>query len=130
MLGLLLKGIEEMYVKKDSQPYLVTLYKALFTAAYFGLLRIGETTCSPHAILARNVHIATNKNKLLFKLESSKTHNKGDKPQIIKICGKGNKKPIVSICPFITLKSYINTRPASKGEAEQFAQVFLHACWP
>ena len=39
----------------------------------------------PHVILAKNVQIGVNKPKLLFILETSKTHTRGDKPQIVKI---------------------------------------------
>ena len=57
-------------------------------AAYFGLLRLGELTADPHAILAKNVHLGENKNKILFILESSKTHGKDKKPQLVKISSR------------------------------------------
>ena len=68
-----------------AQPYLEKLYFAMISTSYFGLLRIGEVADSPHAIRAADVQIARNKKKLLFILRSSKTHTKGDKPQLIKI---------------------------------------------
>ena len=63
------------------------MYQALFTTMYFGLFRIGEVTHSPHVLKAMDVHCAVNKLKMKFILHSSKTHGKGDKPQIIKIVG-------------------------------------------
>ena len=68
-----------------NQPYLKSLYQALFSAAYYGLLRIGEVTKGPHVVLAHNIRIGVNKDKLLFILRSSKTHNQGNGPQLIKI---------------------------------------------
>ena len=67
------------------QPYLVKMYRALFVTAYFGLFRVGELTKSQHMVRACDVHIGTNKRKLMFILRSSKTHGEGDKPQVIKI---------------------------------------------
>ena len=54
------------------QPYLNITYKALFSCAYYGLLRIGEVSESPHVIKACDVHRARNKKKLMFVLRSSK----------------------------------------------------------
>ena len=59
------------------QPYLEKLYQALFAAAYYGLLRISEVTKGPHCVLARNVHLAQNKHKMLFLLETSKHTQEG-----------------------------------------------------
>ena len=49
-----------------SQPYLEKLYLAMFALSYYGLLRIGEVTESDHNILAINVHVATNKKKIVL----------------------------------------------------------------
>ena len=73
--------LDEVWKFYGLQPYLSILYQAIFAASYYGLLRIGEVTTSPHVITVRNTHIATNKNKILFMLLSSKTHKRGDKPQ-------------------------------------------------
>ena len=107
--------LEHMFVLKKNQPYMLCLYRAVFATAYHGLFKVGELTASPHSILAQNVHIGVNKNKLPILVESSKTHCKGDLPQIIKI----NSTPINKhannhsdkYCPFIILKSYIKARP-------------------
>ena len=52
---------------------------------YFRLFRVGEVTNSEHTIKACDVHLGTNKNKVLFALQSSKTHGKNMTPWLIKI---------------------------------------------
>ena len=116
LLHLLLKAIHKVF--KSPQPYLVTMYKALFVTAYYGLFRIGEISSSPHVIKAMDVHISLNKNKMMFILQTSKTHGLGNKPQIIKINGvaqdKLDKTAKVDnsanqhlLCPFKILQSYV-----------------------
>ena len=93
LLHLILQEIDKFYTKgSTAQPYLATLYKAMFTVAYFGLLRAGEVAKGCHAILARNVHIGVNKKKILFILQTSKTHGEGAKPQRIKLSSESLKK--------------------------------------
>ena len=115
-----------------NQPYLQILVPALLMTGYYGLLRAGELTYSPHSILAKNVHIGTNKNKIMLMLRSSKTHSECDEPQVIKI----NSKPLTverhtisakfkqqhhySLCPFRTLANYLSVRPPAQTENEQF----------
>ena len=82
LLRLILKEAQNQFAE---QPYLLSMYSALFSTAYFGLLRVGELTQGPHVIMVRNMHVGTNKDKILFILTSSKTHNPGDKPQRIKV---------------------------------------------
>ena len=84
ILRLLLNAVDDIFGTDNQQPYLQVLYKAMFSTAYFGLFRIGEITQSPHVLKAIDVHTGVNK-KMMFVLHSSKTHNKGMKPQIIKI---------------------------------------------
>ena len=62
----------------DNQPYLVALYQAVFSSAFYGLFRMCEIAQTPsgHA-----VHIGVNKKKLMFILRTSKTHTLGNKPQ-------------------------------------------------
>ena len=62
----------------NNQPYLSLLYRMLFSTTYFGLFRVGEVTAGDHPILAKDVHIAKNKEKMLFILRTSKTHWKND----------------------------------------------------
>ena len=125
LLGLLLKTAENHFLQCN-QPYLSSLYRTLSVTAYFGLFHVGEMTCSDHCLLVRDVHSATNKQKLLFVLHSSKTHNKGSKPQFIKICSKPNHnynptqtKPD-SFCPYAIINNYINLRPGFQNDTEQF----------
>ena len=59
----------------QQQPYLSVLYQTLFVVAYYGLFHIGELASSTHPVKAKDVHIGTNKNKLLFMLYTSKTHS-------------------------------------------------------
>ena len=84
------KGLLQVLVGKladiyCSQPYLRDLYAAMITTAYYGLFRIGEIAKSEHSVKVHDVHIGVNKNKILFVLRSSQTHNQGNLPQQIKI---------------------------------------------
>lgn len=106
---------------QKKQPYLAILYKAAFIMGYYGLLRIGELSQGPHVLLAKNVHIGQNKNKILLILESSKTHNKSDKPQLIKITGTlVNSEKKADCCPFTIIKEFVDIRPNIKNNSEQF----------
>ena len=78
----------------SNQLYLEVLYKTLFAISYYGLMRIGEITKSPHVLQARNVHLAMNKDKLLLILYSSKTHHKGCKPQKLKLLQTGTQNQV------------------------------------
>ena len=73
------------YFSNGNQWHLEILYKTVFALSYYGLMRVGEVTKSPHVLRAQNVHIATNKDKMLLILYSSKTHGKESRPQKIKI---------------------------------------------
>ena len=112
------------YCEERNQCYLQLLYLALFSTAYYGLLRIGEVTYSQHVLLAKDVHVGTNKNKMLLVLHTSKTHGKGDKPQMIKISAtpitKEFKHRTNVFCPFKLLKDFIEVRPVSMSHNEQF----------
>ena len=133
MLGILLRRVNLMY-NAINQPYLATLFTMMLCTAYYGLFRISEIafTGSGHTALARNVHIAKNKDKFLFILESSKTHRKGSKPQLIKITqdrqpvrsGSRKHKSKTSIekavCPYHLLRKYSGVRPPYVSDNEQF----------
>ena len=82
-LGLLELILFEIQRRFSAQPYLQIMYKALFALGYYGLMRVGELTESPHAVKAANIHMATNKKKILIMLYSSKTHGMCDCPQMI-----------------------------------------------
>ena len=90
-LEMILFEVERVY-SLQSQLYLEYLYKAMFIICYYGMMRIGEVTESPHVLKARNVHMATNKDKLLLILYSSKTHGKGQRPQKIRITSNRTEK--------------------------------------
>ena len=109
---------------QDGQYYLEWLYKALFTLCYYGMMRIGEVTESPHVLKARNVHIATNKDKLLVVLYTSKTHGLGQRPQKIKITSNRREQSGQyshrHFCPFEVLRKFIKMRGGYSCEQEQF----------
>ena len=75
----------ELHRLLRQQPFLLCMYKAWFLIAYYGLFRVGELAFGTHYVRACDVHIAKNKNKLLFILYSSKTHDQGSQPQTIKV---------------------------------------------
>ena len=119
LLNVILNKIE---IEFQSQPYLETLYKAMFATAYYGLFRIGEITLSPHVVKAVDVLTGVNKPKMMFVLFSSKTHTYESKPQIIKISKikpKG-KSSSDKYCPFKLLQDYVDIRSTEKVHDEPF----------
>ena len=107
---------------KINQPYLELLYKTILLLGYYGMLRISEMTKtkSGHAVKAKNIHSATNKNKILIVLYSSKTHGKSSRPQEIKISQLNqpgaNEQ---STCPFKTTNDFLEMRGDYEDEEEQ-----------
>ena len=75
LLELMLFEIERVFAN-NNQLYLEHLYKAIFSLGYYGLMRVGELTVNEggHTVKAKDVHLATNKEKLLVILYTSKTH--------------------------------------------------------
>ena len=128
MLNLLISVLPEMF--GSEQPYLVTLYRALFATAYYGLFRVGELTISQHVVKVADVHIGINKKKLLFVLRSSKTHGLNVKPQMVKISSTANcnstvqKDGMKHYCPFVLLQDYITVRKGMKSKSEPFFVFF------
>ena len=123
LLSLLISKLDKLYLDENPQQYLATLYKALFCTAYYGLFRINELTKSQHVIRAIDVHIATNKEKLMFVLHSSKTHMPGGKPQIIKLSATAhNNNHFVdrTTCPFQHLQEFLKLRRRRACNEEQF----------
>ena len=123
LLKLLIDAVPTLF--KSEQPYLVIMYKALLITAYFGLFRVGELTKSEHVIKAADVHIGTNKKKLLFVLHTSKTHSRSVKPQSVKICSNQLAEHVVVnesqlYCPFKLISDYIAIRKQRKSKQEQF----------
>ena len=100
LLEILLFEIQRLFGL--NQPYLESLYKTIFIA-YYGMFRIGKLTLSKHTLKAKDVHIGTNKNKIMIILYSSKTHAKHHYPQKIKIASTARVQftPANRIfCPF------------------------------
>ena len=101
-----------------NQVYLQTMYKAIFCLAYYGLMRIGELTESPHTLKARNIHVGTNKNKILIVLYSSKTHGPENYPQKIKISAESFSG--VLFCPFAAAREFFEIRGDYADDNENF----------
>ena len=118
LLELILFEVKRIY--KD-QVYLQSLYLALYALGYYGLMRVGELTMSKHVIKVANVHLATNKDKLLLVLYSSKTHSEADRPQKIKIISnrleRTGKYLQRNFCPFQLIRSFLK-RGRYKSDTE------------
>ena len=110
----------------DSQPYLEGLYKALYILSYYGMMGIGEVTSSEHVLRAQNVHVAQNKDKMLFVLYTSKTHGLWARPQKIKITSERYEKPGSHIlahrnfCPFQVLRHFLKICGDYLNDSEPF----------
>ena len=115
-----------------NQPYLIVLYRALFALAYYGLFRVGELASGTHPAQARDVHITTNKHKILIILRTSKTHAKESRPQQIKITSQSSctsSKPSKShFCPFQLATDYMKLRGGYSTLCELF--FIFHDCSP
>ena len=116
LLNMILRHTALIY---DQQPYLKTLYMSLFATGYYGLFRVGELTTGTHPIKAVDVHVAMNKNKLMFVLRSSKTHDESMKPQTVKITAEGESTN-TACCPFRLLQSYLRVRRSCRQKNEPF----------
>ena len=117
LLEMLLFEVERTFggfYGKAPQPYLETMYTALFCLAYYGMLRVGELTLSPHTIKAANIHVGHNKDKILLVLYSSKTHGKESRPQKIKITatkeGRSFNNRNMFFCPFEAVTKYMGLK--------------------
>ena len=85
--------------------------------SYYSLLQISEVAQSAHTLQARDVHIASNKNKILIYLYSSKMHAQDAMPQKDKISGATRNlstnmviEPPKHFCPFGLIRQYIALR--------------------
>ena len=98
------------------------MYQTLFIIAYYGLFRIGELTSGSHPVCAKDVHIGLNKDKILFVLYTSKTHDEGSWPQKIKI--KANlsqtNKGKTFFCPFKLSREYLKLRGNYFNDTDPF----------
>ena len=122
LLEMILFEVERLYA--GTQWYLEKLYKALFAMCYYGLMRVGEVTLSPHVLKVKDVHIALNKDKILLILYTSKAHDMGTRPQKIKITSNRTEKTGSyfhrHFCPFEILRNYLKLRGGFDDEKEQF----------
>ena len=113
LLEMILFEVERKYETCNSpQPYLSILYKAIFSLAYYGMLRVGELTLSNHTIKACNIHVGNNKDKILIVLYSSKTHGKESRPQKVKISAShtNSNRNDKFFCPFRIVTNYMKIR--------------------
>ena len=122
LLDVLLFELERFY---SEQPYLELLYKTIFSLAYYGMLRIGEITQSPHCVKAKDVHVGHNKDKIMIVLYTSKTHGEESRPQKIKISDVTTQMNYNSytkkfFCPFKLVIQYMSTRSSYITGKEQF----------
>ena len=123
VLKLILQEVSSLF---SEQPYLSILYKAQLVTAYYGLFRVGKIAASSHTVKACDVHIATNKKKIMFLLRTSKMHGKESPPQLIKIIatdtqGQYRASPLnVTFCPFALLNKYLSVRQSYKSMQESF----------
>ena len=124
LLEQILKKVDKIFNQDQNQPYLATLYMAMFAVSYYGLLRVGEATLSPHAIKAKNVYIGLNKKKIKLVLYSSKTHSIANRPQKIKIASKEayeqRSKRKRTYCPFRLMHKFMLMRGDYINDSDQF----------
>ena len=118
---MLLFEIEGFYNGNNPQPYLEILYKTIFCLGYYGMLRVGEMTWSPHTVKACDVHVGDNKEKILIVLYTSKTHGEESRPQKIKIAASDKcMKTTRFFCPFQTVIEYMDMRGPYGDKLEPF----------
>ena len=90
---------------------------------YYGLMWIGELVAGQHTLKAQDVHVASNKNKILLILYSSKTHDKESHPQKIKISESKTQmvahRRQVFFCLFKTIRDYISVRGTCYRDANE-----------
>ena len=101
----------------DKSPFTALTYKTLFTLAYYGLMRVGELTMSPHVVKAKDIHVSDN--SILLVLYSSKTHGKGNRPQKIKIKGTKGRSTDKVFCPLELTTEYLQERGGYDHDQEQ-----------
>ena len=116
LLEVLLFELERVF---SDQPFLETMYKAFFLIAYYGMFRVGELATGSHPVRAKDVHIAQNKDKIMFILYTSKTHNKAMRPQKIKISALEQHSSRY-FCPFKASREYLAIRGNYRNDSDPF----------
>ena len=123
MLRIIIQNTRDFF-ETLHQQYLADLYQAMFSTAYFGLLRVGEIASGSHPILVNDVEMAANKKKIMLILRTSKTHGLGNKPQKVKISSTKLRDCKINYnqnyCPYKLLRNYINRRPRYLNPNEPF----------
>ena len=120
LLELLLFEINR-YFQSNPQPYLESLYHTMFSLAYYGMLRVGEVTYSPHTVKACNVHVGNNKDKILIVLYTSKTHGEESRPQKVKISASPCiNAPKRLFCPVKAVLKFMQDRGPYEDDSEPF----------
>lgn len=129
LLNRLLDEVPRLPKVRD-QPYLIALYRAMFASAYYGLMRVGEITCSKHVVKSRDAHVARNKTKVQFRLWTAKNLKRGEWPNDIKIDGLHDCKKCFphiitgksseKYCPVCIIKKYNSMRERTQGNKQFF----------
>ena len=93
--------------------------------AYYGLFRIGEIAEGLHVIKFLDVHSTPQRDKILFMLWTSKTHQRSKKPQVVKIMavqGKNEMWPsdVYAYCPCRLIMQYLKYRPNNCRHGQLF----------
>ena len=90
-----------------SNLYEVSLYFAVLSAGFFGLLCPDEMVLSQHALVATNVYISST--KVVCLLPTSKAH-KGSVPQSVHL-----HKQLNVACPVNAFIQFAKVRPPKQG---------------
>ena len=59
LLNIIIKNVKEFF-QSNGQLYLAILYSSLFSAGYYGMLRVGEMTTGSHPVLVTDIQVAEN----------------------------------------------------------------------
>ena len=91
-----------------ASPYEVSLYAAVLSAGFFGLLCPGEMVYSEHALVATNIHISSI--KVVFLLLTSKAHRE-PVPQSVHLYKQPNRA-----CPVLAFIKYAKVQTPKGGQ--------------
>ena len=123
LLEMILFELQRMF---SAQPYLEILFKTMIIVGYYGMFRVGEIASGTHPVRAKDVHVAKNKNKIMFILYTSKTHGYESKPQRVNIAEEDlNAKESIRnnqrfFCPYQLTREYIAIRGSYKVDNDPF----------
>lgn len=116
--NLIINEIDNVFLSKG-QPYLSSLYKTITAMGYYGMMRILEMV-GKHAVVTEDV-ISRNqlKRKVKCILRSSKTHHRGNAPQIVDIVPDTEVLGTV-LCPYNILATFSQLRQWRTHPGTQF----------